>query len=146
MTIRLQPTANDLPCVEEFVMRSTKLSIRCAAAAISLVSVSAAQAGEKEMVGACIQHYIADQLAAYDGKIRVDAQDATYQPLLTASTYSDVAIELTDRASGKTLANALCKVDRMGKVLSVTPTSAMSQKLAARLKPTTVARTEADAG
>jgi hypothetical protein len=146
MANRLQPTASDLSCVEEIVMRSTKLSIRFTVAAIALVGVSAAQAGEKEMVGACIQHYIADQLAAYDGKIRVDAQEATYQPLLTASTYANVAIELTDRASGKTLANAVCKVDRMGKVLSVTATTAMSQKLAARLKPTTVARTEADAG
>jgi hypothetical protein len=142
----LQPTAIDLPHVEDFAMRSTKLSMGVAAAAIAALGVSTAHAGEKEMVGACIQHYIADQLAAYDGKIRINAENASYQPLLTATTHANVAIELTDRVSGKTLANAVCKVDRMGKVLSVTATSAMSQKLAARLKPATVARTEADAG
>ena len=127
-------------------MRSTKLSIRCTAAAIAVLSVGTVQAGESKMVDACIQHYIADQLAAYDGKIRVNTEGASYQPLLTASTHAQVAIALTDRASGKTLASAVCKVDRMGKVLSVTATTAMSQKLAARLKPTAVARTEADAG
>jgi len=122
-------------------MRLSKSKLGYAIVTVAAFGAGSAQAAEKEMLEACTQYFIAANLAVFPGKINVDTPVDDHRPLpLSTQTRYAVAVKTVDAASGEQLAAGVCTVTRTGRVVSFKPTTAMSERLTARLAPETVAR------
>jgi hypothetical protein len=106
--------------LKEIVMNR---SIARIAATTALVVTAAAHAGaspsDKAMMNACVQRYIADQLADYQGEVKVKKLADSYHPV-AFHTRAQVKVTAFHRASGEQLRTVLCNVAKDGSLTVAT--------------------------
>jgi len=105
------------------------------AVGVAALSTGIAQAGDDQILDACIHEFIASNLSGYQGNISVQKlTPAQLSPLIT--THREVVVSAS-RAHGSDFASAVCHVDREGKVTSLTLTSS-PEKLSRMITPAVV--------
>jgi len=105
------------------VNRMLKVTLIAGAASSALLGAGSAQANDDHILDACIQEFIASNLSGYQGNISVQkSAPEISSPLLVAGHRSEVVVTAA-HAHGSELASAMCRVDRDGRVISLTLTS-----------------------
>jgi hypothetical protein len=117
------------------------LSVTAASLALSAgVAHAGSFASDEQMMDACIQQYIADNLAGYQGKVTVNKSATGYHPLsLTERT--EVVVTAVHRVKGEKLGTVVCKVSHDGKVTVSSPDAAATARLEKLNKSPVIART-----
>jgi hypothetical protein len=130
LAIRLQPSAIALPNILEMTMNRTlknTLSTAASTAVASLVFASAAPAASDkatdQTLDACIQHFVASNLADYQGKVTVEKSESSAgnvsPSLLVGGGNYYVTVSAVGRPGGVPIASATCRIGRDGSIKSM---------------------------
>lgn len=113
--------------------RPTRKSVvRTVAVASFTFAVTAAHAGartsEAAVMDACIQQYIAEHLADYEGKVTVNKLAPEHRPILL-NLQTQIMVTAVHKTTGTHLGTVKCSVDRDGKISVSAPDTAAAAKL-----------------
>ena len=113
-----------------------------ATAASLAFAIGSAHAGsiasEEQLMDACIQQFIADNLAGYQGKVTVSKSAVGYHPLSLGSR-TEIVVSAVHKTKGESLGAVVCKLNRDGTV-SASPDAVTSAKIAKLAKASVIAR------
>src|SRR5690348_15420575 len=105
---------------------------RAAVIASLTLAVSAAHAGarpaEAALMDACVQQFIAENLAGYEGKVTVAKLAPEYRPVMF-NTQMKIMVSAVHKPTGTHLGTVSCSVGHEGKISVAAPDAAAAAKL-----------------
>jgi len=127
---KLQPSAIALPNNLELTMnRKLKVTLSTiastAVASVALVNVAQAAPTKAldQMLDTCMQHFVASNLANYQGKVTLEKTENSFgnyvSPLMLGRSHYSVTVSAVGRPGGVPLASATCRIGRDGSVISM---------------------------
>ena len=116
-----------------YVKRLLKISLLAGVASCTTLGAQIALADDNLMLDACIHEFIANNLSGYQGNVSVHKSVNVPSVPLAAGHRSEVVVSAA-RAHGSEIASAICRVNREGKVTSLTLMSG-GEKLATVATP-----------
>jgi hypothetical protein len=146
LATRLHSSAIALPNILEIAM-NRKLNIAIVTAA-SLAFVGAAQAASNkvldQMMNTCIQQFVANNFADYQGKITIQKPDSTNHgtSLMSGGSRHQITVTAVGRPGSTQLATATCQMARDGSVVSIKTLPLAAMKKLSRIEPMIVAKNE----
>jgi hypothetical protein len=116
-----------------------RIAVASALAVVGAAAYAETKSEEAHMLDVCVQQYIADNLADYQGKVTVNKLSGGYQPMVY-KTRTQVKVTAVHRASGEHLGTVVCNVAKDGKVTVAAHDAIAAARLDKLVKAPLVAR------